>query len=365
MTKISIGILGATGVVGQHYVQLLANHPWFEITFLAASASSADQSYESAVTGRWRQSDSLLPRIGYLPVYTLDALDIAQEKCDLVFSAISGDLAKEYEEQYAKAGISVVSNAATHRRDPHVPLLIPEVNSEHLEIIPAQRRQRGWEHGLIAVKPNCSIQSYLIPLWPLHQRFGLEKIVVTTLQAVSGAGYPGLPAKEIANNVIPYIADEEEKSEWEPLKILGKIESNLIINAKQPIIAAHCNRVPVCNGHMACVSVAFKIKPSAQEILEIWKGFRGLPQQLELPSAPEHPIIYMEDANRPQPRLDSETKGGMAITVGRLRPCPVLDYRFVGLSHNALRGAAGGGVLIAELLAKQQYIHTRDRRPII
>lgn len=356
MTRIPVGILGATGVVGQQYIQLLADHPWFEVTFLASSHRSANQTYGHAVAGRWRQPQGIPPDIANLTVHTLDALEVARQRCRLVFSAVGSDIAERYEERYAQAGLGVVSNASFHRRDPDVPMIIPEINSDHLDILAIQKRRRQWSTGFIAVKPNCSIQSYLIPLWPLYQRFGLDKVMVTTLQAVSGAGYPGVSALDITDNVIPYISGEEEKSEWEPLKVLGHIQGDQIVNAGDITISAHCNRVPVCDGHMACVSVAFKEKPASEDILAAWLDFRGEPQTLDLPLAPPRPILYDGNADRPQPRLDRDAGNGMAVTVGRLRPCPLLHYRFVGLSHNAVRGAAGGGVLIAELLAKQQYV---------
>ncbi len=356
MTKIPVGVLGATGVVGQQYIQLLADHPWFEVTFLASSQRSANQCYGDAVAGRWRQPQPIPENIAKLTVHTLDALDVAKQRCRLVFSAVGSDIAEAFEQRYAQAGLGVVSNASFHRRDPDVPMIIPEINPNHLDILAAQKRRRGWNSGFIAVKPNCSIQSYLIPLWPLCQKFGLDKVVVTTMQAVSGAGYPGVPALDITDNVIPYISGEEEKSEWEPLKVLGKIEGDRIVNANDVVISAHCNRVPVCDGHMACVSVLFKRKPTPEDILTTWLEFRGEPQKLDLPTAPTQVIVYDANPDRPQPRLDRNAGNGMAVTVGRLRPCPLFHYRFVGLSHNAVRGAAGGGVLIAELLAKHHYI---------
>ncbi|MDP1835765.1 MAG: aspartate-semialdehyde dehydrogenase [Chlamydiales bacterium] len=355
MNRIPVGILGATGVVGQHYIAALADHPWFEIAFLASSKRSANQSYANALGNRWRQVTPLPIDIANLPVHNVDDIAAAKASCRLVFSALGGEVAQQFEAKYAQEGLAVVSNASFHRRDPDVPVIIPEVNAGHLDILPRQRELRGWK-GFIVTKPNCSLQSYLIPLWPLHQRFGLSKIIVTTLQAISGAGYPGVPALAITDNVIPYIAGEEEKSESEPLKILGSIKGDVIVDAENIAIAAHCNRVPVTDGHLACVSVQFKNIPSPEDIIQAWKDFKAEPQHLGLPSAPSQPIIIRDEFDRPQPRLDSMAGEGMAVTVGRLRPCPVLDYRFVGLSHNTIRGAAGGGVLIAELLVKQQYI---------
>lgn len=355
MNRIPIGILGATGVVGQQYVQLLADHPWFEVSFLASSQRSSNQRYDAAIAGRWRSSTPLPEHIGRLEVHAIDDIAAAKRTCRLVFSAVGSDVAKEFESRYAHEGIAVVTNASFHRNDPDIPVLIPEVNPHHLEILPQQQRLRNWK-GFIVAKPNCSIQSYLIPLWPLHQKFEISKVIVTTMQAISGAGYPGIPASEISDNIIPYISGEEEKSEWEPLKIMGTIEGDAIINASDAFFSAHCNRVPVTDGHMACVSVAFKRTPSPEQIAEYWQSFRGEPQLLGLPSAPTPPIILHSEFNRPQTRLDRNAGEGMAVSVGRLRPCPVLDFRFVGLSHNTLRGAAGGGILIAELLTKQQYI---------
>lgn len=356
MKKITVGVLGATGVVGQNYLSLLANHPWFEVTFLASSQRSANQPYGKAVQGRWKQEGLLPKQLENIIVSSIDDIDKAANTCQMIFSAVGSDIAEEYERRYAQAGLAVVSNASYHRRDSDVPMIIPEINPDHLQIIPKQQHKRGWNKGYIAVKPNCSLQSYLIPLWPIHQRYGIEQVIVTTLQAISGAGYPGVSSMDILGNVVPYIGGEEEKSEWEPLKILGTIQGDSIVNAHNIAIAAHCNRVPVYDGHLACVSVKVREKASAEEIITLWNNFTGEPQRLALPSAPSQPILYLPEVNRPQPLLDRNAGNGMAVTVGRLRPCPVLDFRFVGLSHNTVRGAAGGGVLIAELLAKQQFL---------
>jgi len=355
MRKIRVGILGATGMVGQHYVNLLIEHPFFEISFLAASKDSAGKTYGQALQEKGRSFDSIPPSVLAMPVYSVDEIDKAKEHCDFVFSAVNAETAKINEPLYAAAGLPVVSNASAHRMDPDVPLLIPEINPEHLELIHQQRKNRGWGKGFIIAKPNCSVQSYLFPLFPLHQKFGIKKLIITTMQAVSGAGYPGVSSLDIIDNVIPYIGGEEEKSEREPLKILGKIQNGKIAPIQGLSISAHCNRVPVMDGHTACVSVEFVKKPTKEEILEIWREFRSVPQELNLPSAPIQPIIYREEKDRPQPKFDRNAEGGMAITVGRLRECPVLDFRFVALSHNALRGAAGGGVLNAELLYSQNY----------
>lgn len=356
MKKIPVGILGATGMVGQQYLQLLSDHPWFEITFLASSEQSAGKTYAEAVRGRWHQNGPLKESLGKLYVHTIDDMGLCAKNCRLVFSAVTTNIAKVYEEKYATAGLVVLSNASYHRSSPDVPVLIPEINAEHLNIIPQQRKNRNWETGFIIVKPNCSIQSYMIPLVTLHKKFKVKKILVTTLQAVSGAGYPGVSSMDIHDNIIPYIQGEEEKSEKEPLKIWGSIQENKIVDASDISLSVHCNRVPVLDGHMACVSVEFAHKPSFDDMLEAWHSFESLPQQLKLPSAPEKAIVYRTEEDRPQPRLDRLEGKGMAITIGRLRVCPLFHYRFVALSHNTIRGAAGGGILNAELLYKQGYI---------
>lgn len=354
MKKYKVGVLGATGMVGQSYVNLLEGHPWFELSWVAASQKSAGKTYEEAVTGRWHMKKPI-PRGGAgLDVRAVEQIKACADSCDFVFSALDSPIAKEFEEKYAAAGIPVISNASTHRHTPDVPMLIPEINPEHLDIIPAQKKARGWGRGFIVVKPNCSLQSYMAPLFALHRGFVVEKAIVSTMQAVSGAGHPGVSSFDIIDNVIPFIDGEEEKSEKEPLKILGKIKGAKISYASGPAISAHCNRVPVLDGHMACVSVKFSKKPSREKILAAWKGFSAVPQELKLPSAPKRPIVYFEESNRPQPRLDRGIEGGMAVSVGRLRDCNVLDYRFVGLSHNTVRGAAGGGILNAELVCAKK-----------
>lgn len=355
MKKIPVGILGATGIVGQQYLQLLANHPWFEITFLVSSEQSAGKSYADAVKGRWHQVAPLKDDLGNMHVYSIDQIDQCKKNCCVVFSAVNSPIAKTYEEKYAAAGIPVISNASYHRNTPDVPVLIPEINAEHLKIIPMQRKNRNWDKGFIVVKPNCSLQSYMIPLHPLHQKFQIKKIHVTTMQAISGAGYPGVSSMDIQDNVIPYIEGEEEKSEKEPLKIWGTIEGNRITEAKDLSLSVNCNRVPVLDGHMACVSVEFAIKPTHKEIFDTWDSFEGMPKQLSLPSAPIKEIIYRKEENRPQPRLDRHEGNGMAVTIGRLRDCSLFHYRFTALSHNTIRGAAGGGILNAELLYKLNY----------
>lgn len=353
MKKIPVGLLGATGMVGQQYLTLLAQHPWFEVAFFASSENSAGKSYREAVKGRWHHPHVLSEKLLNLPVHRIDEISKAKESCQFVFSAVTHDAAKVYEERYAEEGIPVISNAGYHRQSPDVPILIPEVNAHHLEIIPIQQKNRKWKTGFIVVKPNCSVQSYLIPLAPLHREYQIERLHVTTLQAMSGAGYPGISSLDILDNAIPYIAQEEEKCEKEPLKIWGHIQHNSIHPIDTIAISAHCNRIPVKNGHLACVSVKFKKKPTKNEILALWKSSSS---DKDLPSAPEQLIVYREENERPQPHLDNMTGNGMSVTVGRLRECPVFDYRFVALSHNVIRGAAGGGILNAELLVKNHFL---------
>jgi aspartate-semialdehyde dehydrogenase len=388
MAKIPVGVLGATGMVGQQYVALLANHPWFEVRYAAASPRSAGKTYREAVAGRWHAtfsgdtfgggdtfsgSDTFSggaasgETSSVWDLKVRDANDVSQAvqanragDCAFVFSALEmgKDEIRALEEAYAGADIPVISNASAHRWTAGVPMLIAEVNPGHADIIPAQRRARGWEKGFIAVKPNCSIQSYTTPVWALIQAgYEVKRIIVSTLQAVSGAGYPGPAALDLLDNIVPYIGEEEEKSEKEPLKILGSIRDGAIVPAAGPAISAHCNRVLVVDGHTACVSLEFGgKKPAIEEIKRIWTNFRALPQELGLPMAPERPIIVREEEDRPQPRKDRDADKGMAVSVGRVRPCPVFDVRFTGLSHNTIRGAAGGGILNAELLTRRGYI---------
>jgi aspartate-semialdehyde dehydrogenase len=355
MRKIPVGILGATGMVGQQYLQLLTNHPWFEVNFIASSENSAGKSYAEAVKGRWHHVP-LTEKLGKLHVHSMDDIAQCAKNCRFVFSAVTTAAAQIYEEKYAAAGIPVLSNASYHRNSTDVPVLIPEINHEHLAIIPLQQKNRNWSRGFIVVKPNCSIQSYMIPLAALHDKFKVKKILASTLQAVSGAGYPGISSMDIHDNVIPFIQGEEDKSENEPLKVWGSIKNNSIENAKDIALSVHCNRVPVLDGHMACVSVEFEKKPSINEILAIWNSYESFPNQLKLPSAPINTIIYRHEEDRPQPRLDRLSGNGMSVTAGRLRECHLLHYRFAALSHNTIRGAAGGGILNAELLYKLEYI---------
>jgi aspartate-semialdehyde dehydrogenase len=359
MERIKVGVIGATGMVGQNYIRLLNNHPWFEVTHVAASPRSAGKRYAEAVSGRWLMPEPAPEKIKALVVQDANLVESAKGKCELVFSAIEADkdTVRKLEEDYAKTGIPVVSNNSAHRSTPDVPMMVPEVNPGHAELIRFQREQRGWKKGLIAVKPNCSIQSYVTPLFALIDAgYRLEAVIVVTLQAVSGAGFPGPASLQMIDNVIPFIKNEEEKSELEPMRILGQLREGRIIPDSSFKISAHCNRVPVLDGHMACVSVKFNgRKPSTEEIVKIWKSFAAEPQKLELPSAPPEAIIYREEPDRPQPRMDRDAGRGMAVTVGRLRPCEVFDYRFVGLSHNTVRGAAGGAILTAELLKAKGF----------
>ncbi len=365
MQKIPVGVLGATGMVGQQYIALLKDHPWFEVKFVAASPQSAGKLYSEAVDGRWQLARPFPKSVGGLVVDDANEVDAAKAaaargECAFVFSAL--EMAKDkilaLEEAYAAAGIPVVSNASAHRWTEDVPMLIPEINAHHTDVIVSQRKRRGWDKGFITVKPNCSIQSYMTPIYALMKAgYEVRRMFVTTLQAVSGAGYPGVPSLDMVDNVVPYIGGEEEKSELEPLKILGRLEAGIIKNAPGPLVTAHCNRVPVVDGHTACVSLEFgDKKPSIDEVKAIWSAFRSLPQDLGLPFAPVQPIILREEADRPQPRKDRDADKGMAVSVGRIRPCKIFDLRFVGLSHNTVRGAAGGGIMNAELLKAKGYL---------
>ena len=367
MQKIPVGILGATGMVGQNYISLLNEHPWFEVRYVAASPRSAGKKYKDAVLNRWQLNQTYAPHVGALVVE--DANDIgrasqAYKRGDLsfVFSALEMDKeqTRSLEEAFAAADIPVISNSSAHRWTDDVPVLIGEINHAHTEIIPSQREKRGWTRGFIAVKPNCSIQSYMAPIYALGRAgFPVQRLIVTTMQAVSGAGYPGVPSLDIIDNIVPYIGGEEEKSEKEPLKIFGVIENGIIQNAALPKISAHCNRVPVTDGHSACVSLEFgENKPeSIEQIKKIWAEFKSLPQELELPTAPKQPIIIKEENDRPQPRKDRDLDKAMAVVIGRARPCNVFDIRFTALSHNTVRGAAGGGILNAELLKHKGYLN--------
>ena len=366
MAKIPVGVLGATGMVGQQYIALLGDHPWFEVRYVAASPRSAGKKYKEAAAGRWQLAKTYTPRVGEIVVE--DANDVGRAvtafrrgDCSFVFSALEmgKDETRALEEAYAAAGLPVISNASAHRWTADVPVLIAEVNPHHADIIPAQQKARGWDRGFIAVKPNCSIQSYMAPLHALARAgFPAERAIVTTMQAVSGAGYPGVPSLDMIDNIVPYIGGEEEKSEKEPLKIFGTIENGVFKNAAGPRISAHCNRAPVTDGHTACVSLEFGgKKPALEEIQKIWTEYRGLPQELDLPMAPKQPIIVKTENDRPQPRKDRDADKAMAVVIGRLRPCNVFDIRFTALSHNTVRGAAGGGILNAELLKHKGYLN--------
>ncbi|MEK7471555.1 MAG: aspartate-semialdehyde dehydrogenase [Patescibacteria group bacterium] len=361
MKKFKVGILGATGMVGQNYIRLLENHPYFEVTYLAASLNSAGKKYAESVSGRWQMNSPIPENIKNIMVEDVLDIEKAKNKCIFVFSAFEipdKKIVKEIEEKYAEAGLPVVSNASANRPTLDVPMIIPEINPEHLEMINQQKKNRKWNKGFIVVKPNCSLQSYLTPIFALEKAgYPIKKIFVTTLQAVSGAGYPGVPSIDMIDNVIPYIGGEEEKTEEEPLKILGNLKNGKFIERKDLQISANCTRVPVTDGHTACVNILFKNKiPNKEKIIEIWRNFKGLPQELKLPFAPICPIIYIEEENRPQPKKDRDNDKGMAVTVGRLRKCKIFDYKFVALSHNTVRGAAGGGILNAELLVKNNYL---------
>ncbi|MEA3340414.1 MAG: aspartate-semialdehyde dehydrogenase, partial [Chloroflexota bacterium] len=330
------------------------DHPWFRVTHVSASPRSAGKKYAEAVAGRWVMDEEIPEEAAGLIIGDASDVGGARAKCDFVFSAVGMEKSavRVLEERYAAAGLPVISNNSAHRHTEDVPMLIPEVNPDHTDIIPLQQKNRGWDKGFIVVKPNCSLQSYLPPVYALMAAgYAVESIVVTTLQAVSGAGYPGVASSDMIDNVVPFIGGEEEKTEREPLEILGSIEGGKFVYDDSLNISAHCNRVPVIDGHTACVSLKFRSeKPSLDEIIAIWSEFEAAPQELDLPSAPHPPIIYREENDRPQPRKDRDAGGGMAISVGRLRECPVMDIRFVALSHNTIRGAAGGAILSAELL---------------
>ncbi|MGP1459853.1 MAG: aspartate-semialdehyde dehydrogenase [Treponema sp.] len=360
--KMNVGVLGATGMVGQRYIKLLENHPWFKVTFVAASPRSAGKAYKDAVAGRWLIGADIPSDVAELTVYDAGDVNGAVGKCKFVFSALEMDkeAIKALEASYAAKGIPVVSNASANRWTPDVPMLIPEINAAHLDVIAAQKKHNGWDKGFVAVKPNCSLQTYMTPLFALQQAgFPVKRMIVTTLQAVSGAGYPGVPSFDMIDNIVPYIGGEEEKTEKECLKILGSVKNGAIENAALPLVSATCTRVPVVDGHTACVSMEFDLpddkKPSLEEIERVWTAFSSLPQELKLPSAPEHPIVVRREDNRPQPRRDRETEKGMACVVGRLRKCSVFDVKFVALSHNTKRGAALGGILNAELLKAKGF----------
>lgn len=358
--KIKVGVLGATGMVGQQYIKLLENHPWFEVSYVAASPNSAGKKYSEAVAGRWHMNVDIPKEVKDLIVEDANKVEKAIGRCSFVFSALEMDkeAIKKLEEDYAGHDIAVVSNASAHRNTEDVPMLIPEINHSHLEMIDVQRKNRGWKKGLIAVKSNCTTQSYISPIYAIEKAgYKIKRMILTTMQAASGAGYPGVSSMDLVDNLVPYIGGEEEKCEKEPSKILAKIENGKFAYDSSIKISANCNRVAVIDGHTVCVSIEFADKkPSKEEILRIWKDFKSVPQELKLPSAPKQPIIYRPEENRPQPRKDRDAEQGMAITTGRLRECGVFDWKFVALSHNTVRGAAGGGILNAELLKAKGYL---------
>jgi len=358
--RLKAGIVGGTGMVGQRFVTLLENHPWFQVTAVAASAGSAGKSYEEAVNGRWKISTPLPESVKRIKVLDASRVEDVASGVDLIFCAVDmkKDEIRALEEAYARTGTPVISNNSAHRWTPDVPMIIPEVNPGHIEIISSQRKRLGTNTGFIAVKPNCSIQSYVPTLHALME-YTPVKVVACTYQAISGAGKTFNDWPEMIDNVIPYIPGEEEKSEQEPLRIWGCIANGAIVKAAGPTITTQCVRVPVSDGHLAAVFVTFEKKPSKSAILECWRSFRGRPQELGLPSAPKQFIRYFDEADRPQTKLERDVENGMGITAGRLREDILYDYKFVSLSHNTLRGAAGGGVLIAELLKAEGYINKK------
>lgn len=358
--KLRVGILGATGMVGQRFIALLENHPWFEVVAVAASPRSAGKTYEDAVGDRWKMDTPMPEAVKKMVVLNVNDVEHVASQVDFVFSAV--DMTKEeikkIEEDYAKTETPVVSNNSAHRWTEDVPMVVPEINPEHLALIETQKKRLGTKRGFIVVKPNCSIQSYTPAIVALKE-FGPKVVVATTYQAISGAGKTFKEWPEMVGNIIPYIAGEEEKSEQEPLRIMGKVVDGKIEKAQLPVITTQCIRVPVLNGHTAAVFVSFEKKPTKEQIIEKWRSFSGLPQELNLPSAPKHFIQYLEEDNRPQVALDVNYENGFGVSFGRLREDTVFDYKFVGLSHNTVRGAAGGAVLIAELLTAQKYIEAK------
>ena len=363
MEKYKVGIIGGTGMVGQRFVTLMECHPWFELTVIAASGRSAGKTYEEAVGSRWAMDTPMPQEAKGLVV--LDASEDVSKIAglvDFVFCAV--DMQKDeilaLEERYAKHECPVVSNNSANRWTPDVPMVVPEINADHIKVIDAQRMRLGTKRGFVAVKSNCSIQSYVPALHPLKEKFGLKRVLACTYQAISGAGKTFETWPEMVDNLIPYIGGEEEKSEKEPLKVWGEVKDGAIVAASSPAITAQCLRVPVSNGHTAAVFVEFETKPTEEEIKSAWASFSGRAQELALPTAPKQFLHYFEEDNRPQARLDRELEGGMAVSVGRLRPDSQYDYKFVSLSHNTLRGAAGGAVLLAELLCAEGYIDARS-----
>ncbi|MFC4101409.1 aspartate-semialdehyde dehydrogenase [Paenibacillus xanthanilyticus] len=358
--KLKAGIVGGTGMVGQRFVQLLDGHPWFEVTSIAASAGSAGKTYEEAVRGRWKLDTPIPDAVKQIVVQDASKVEEVAGGVDFIFCAVDmkKDEIKALEEAYAKTGTPVISNNSAHRWTPDIPMVIPEINPGHIAVIESQRKRLGTSSGFIAVKPNCSIQSYVPALNALLD-YKPTQVVASTYQAISGAGKNFTDWPEMLDNVIPYIGGEEEKSEQEPLRIWGTVEGGQIVKASSPLITTQCIRVPVTDGHLATVFASFEKKPSKEEILARWLNFKGRPQELQLPSAPKQFITYFEEENRPQTKLDRDIERGMGVSVGRLREDSLYDFKFVGLSHNTLRGAAGGAVLIAELLKAEGYIQPK------
>ena len=358
--KLRVGILGATGMVGQRFISLLENHPWFEVVTVAASPRSAGKTYEEAVGGRWKMDTPMPEGVKNLVVMNVNEVEKVAATVDFVFSAVdmSKEEIKKIEEEYAKTETPVVSNNSAHRWTPDVPMVVPEINPEHFDVIESQKKRLGTTRGFIAVKPNCSIQSYA-PVLTAWKEFEPYEVVATTYQAISGAGKTFKDWPEMEGNIIPFIGGEEEKSEQEPLRIWGKIENGVIVKATEPKITCQCIRVPVLNGHTAAVFVKFRKKPTKEQLIEKLENFKGLPQELNLPSAPKQFIRYMTEDNRPQVTLDVNYENGMGINVGRLREDTIYDWKFVGLSHNTVRGAAGGAVLCAETLVAKKYISAK------
>ncbi len=358
--KLKAGILGGTGMVGQRFIALLENHPWFEVTTVAASPRSAGKRYEDAIGGRWKMDTPMPEAVKDIVVMNVNEVEAVASKVDFVFSAVdmSKDEIKAIEDAYAKAETPVVSNNSAHRWTPDVPMVIPELNPEHMEVIKFQKKRLGTERGFVAVKPNCSIQAYA-PALTAWKEFEPYEVVATTYQAISGAGKTFQDWPEMEGNIIPYIGGEEEKSEKEPLRIWGEIEDGVIVPAESPVITCQCVRVPVLNGHTAAVFVKFRKKPTKEQLVEKLRSFKGVPQELHLPSAPGQFIQYLEEDDRPQVTEDVNYENGMGISVGRLREDTVYDWKFIGLSHNTVRGAAGGAILCAELLKAQGYISAK------
>ena len=358
--KLRVGILGATGMVGQRFISLLEHHPWYEVVTVAASPRSAGRTYEEAVGGRWKMNTPMPDAVKGLIVMNVNEVEKVAAGVDFVFSAVdmTKDEIKAIEEAYAKTETPVVSNNSAHRWTPDVPMVVPEINPEHFEVIPFQKKRLGTERGFIAVKPNCSIQSYA-PALTAWKEFEPYEVVATTYQAISGAGKTFKDWPEMEGNIIPYIGGEEEKSEQEPLRLWGRIEDGVIVKAEDPVITCQCIRVPVLNGHTAAAFVKFRKKVTKEQLIEKLVNFKGLPQELELPSTPKQFIQYLEEDNRPQVTADVDFENGMGISIGRLREDKVYDYKFVGLSHNTVRGAAGGAVLCAELLTAKGYIQAK------